>query len=186
MDKRIDLQVVSNWIFLGRLKFDLEFNKWYDELEDDPNGVLAPREALKEKAYKHFDAIEADIVSMAGKPLPEYVPPVIPEEPLVIVPEFNSVHKRTAMRIPDGRRSWCRFNDDAVTPGSKFGKNILVEWSNGETMRVPNGAIDYAPHGSAGNAWICGTMSPRHESQGTTGGVWGPKDAQWYEIHYNK
>lgn len=110
MDKRINLQVVSNWIFLGRVKFDLEFDEWYDNLEDDPTGVTVPKEALKLAAYELLDDAEARIVAFAGQKLPE--PVIIEEEepPLVIVepePTLVSIGRWSCKSYED--KSACRL-----------------------------------------------------------------------------
>lgn len=98
---------------------------------------------------------------------------------------YTDVYKVSPLRLVGGR-SWERFGETTNQPGSIFGENILVKFSDGSTLNVPDGSVDYAPNGSSGDAWICGTMSPADESQGDTGGVWGPAEATWYEIHYNK
>lgn len=108
MDKRIDLQMVSNWVFVGRVKFDLEFDEWYAGLEDDPNGVVVPKEELRAAAHKIMDDAEAKIVAFAGKELPE---PVIEEEEeeeeLVIVKPLESLGTYSCNEYED--KSACRL-----------------------------------------------------------------------------
>jgi len=103
-----------------------------------------------------------------------------------VIEGYNSVWLVEPLRI-NGNRSWERFAKNATTPGTTFGETALVEWSNGWTMLVPDtSANSEEMREGVRIAWSNGTDYKEGEGQGQTGGVWGPKEATWYKIHYNR